>query len=211
MIFLHTREIFKLQYFFFNFISSEESKPDSDLDEDTWIMTVKGMNAHSKSSSNQVFTLDDNSPFNNGSPNSIGSPSRDVNLNHLNIVSPSMTTTNSPRSPSAHNQSQGFSSSSSPSNSPTPDTLQMSPSSQKSIVHLKEKQAKDERYVIESTTIEMVKHEEFVLKKSPEKEFVMERQVKDVRENFVIILIFFLILKNSQKLIYFFRCTKTTQ
>lgn len=161
---------------------SEESKPDSDLDEDTWIMTVKGMNANSKSST--VFTLDDNSPFNNGSPNSIGSPSRDVNLNHLNIVNPSMTTTNSPRSPSsAHNQSQGFSSSSSPSNSPTrelPDTLQMSP--QKSIVHLKEK-GKDDRYVIESTTIEMVKNDEFVLKKSPEKEFVMERPVKDMHEN----------------------------
>ena len=89
----------------------------------------------------------------------------------------------SPRSPSLHNQqNQGFSSSSSPSNSPTheiSDALQMSPSSQKSIVHLKEK-AKDERYVIEATTIEMVKNEEFVLKKSPEKEFVLDRPVKDV-------------------------------
>lgn len=55
----------------------------------------------------------------------------------------------------------------------------MSP--QKSIVHLKEK-GKDDRYVIESTTIEMVKNDEFVLKKSPEKEFVMERPVKDVSE-----------------------------
>lgn len=162
------------------FLPREESKPDSDLDEDTWIMTVKGMNANSKSST--VFSLDENSPFNNGSPNSIGSPSRDVNLNHLNIVSAMTTNTTSPRSPSAHNHNQGFSMSS-PSNSPTrelPDTLQMSPSSQKSIVHLKEK-AKDERYVIEST-IEMVKNDEFVLKKSPEKEFVKERPVKDVSE-----------------------------
>lgn len=138
---------------------------------------MKANNVNSKPS---VFTLDDNTSFNNGSPNSIGSPSRDVNLNHLNMVSPSTT---SPRSPSAHSnqqQSQGFSLSS-PSNSPTreiPDTLQMSPSSQKSIVHVKEK-AKDERYVIEST-IEMVKNEEFVLKKSPEKEFNMERSSKEV-------------------------------
>ena len=148
-------------------------------------MTVKGMNANSKSTT--VFTLDDNTPFNNSSPNSIGSPSRDVNLNHLKIVNPSMittATTPSPRSPSVHNQIQGFPSSSSPSNSPTreipdTDTLQMSPSSQKSIVHLKEK-AMDERYVIESTSIEMVKNDEFVLKKSPEKESLLERPVKDV-------------------------------
>jgi hypothetical protein len=136
-------------------------------------MTVKGLNASSKQT---VFTLDENSPFNNGSPNSIGSPSRDVNLNHLNIVNPSMMI-HSPRSPSsAHNQS-GFSLSSSPSNSPTPDALQMSPSSVKSIVHLKEKQAKDEHYVIESTTIQM-KNDEFVLKKSPEKEYTPVKDVK---------------------------------
>lgn len=154
------------------------------MDEDTWIMTVKGINAKSKSST--VFMLDDHSPFNNGSPNSIGSPSRDVNLNHLNIVTNNMS---SPRSPSSAN-SQGFILSSSPSNSPTrevPDTLQMSQSSQKSIVHLKEK-AKDERYVIESTTIEMVKNEEFVLKKSPEKEYAMDRPVKDVIKIFLIAL-----------------------
>lgn len=151
---------------------------DNDSD---WILTMKANHVNSKPS---VFTLDDHhhSAFNNGSPNSIGSPSRDVNLNHLNIVNPS--TTSQQRSPSTHNQqSQGFSSSSSPSNSPTrevPDTLlQMSPSSQKSIVHLKEK-GKDERYVIEST-IEMVKNDEFVLKKSPEKDFSMERQMKDVK------------------------------
>lgn len=131
---------------------------------------MKANNVNSKPS---VFTLDDNTVFNNVSPNSIGSPSRDVNLNHLNIVNPSSTT--SPRSPSAQQnqqQSQGFSSSTSPSNSPTreiPDTLQMSPSSQKSIVHLKEK-GKDERYVIESTTIEMVKNDEFVI----------DRPIKDV-------------------------------
>lgn len=172
MIHFPTNSCYNLEKF--SFIRSEESKPDSDLDgEDTWIMTVKGMNANSKST---VFTLDDNSPFNNGSPNSIGSPSRDVNFNPPMTI----TNTNSPRSPSStHNQNQGFSLSSSPSNSPTLDTLQMSPSSQKSIVHLKEKQAMDEHYVIESTTIEMVKHEEFVLKKSPEKEY--ERPVKDVR------------------------------
>lgn len=179
---------------------SEESKPDSDMDNDSdWILTMKANHVNSKPS---VFTLDDHhSAFNNGSPNSIGSPSRDVNLNHLNIVNPSTT---SQRSPSSHNQqSQGFSSSSSPSNSPTrevPDTLQMSPSSQKSIVHLKEK-GKDERYVIEST-IEMVKNDEFVLKKSPEKDFSMERQMKDVK-----------IFKMYSKLPYFnvilfFRCTR---
>lgn len=146
------------------------------MDNDSeWILTMKANHVNSKPS---VFTLDDHSPFKNGSPNSIGSPSRDVNLN--NILNPS--TTSSQRSPSAHHnqQSQGFSSSSSPSNSPTrevPDTPQMSPSSQKSIVHLKEK-GKDERYVIEST-IEMVKNDEFVLKKSPEKDF--ERPKKDVK------------------------------
>ena len=59
-----------------------------------------------------------------------------------------------------------------------------SPSSQKSIVHLKEK--KDERYVIESgyskeSTIEMVKHDEFVLK-SPERD--IERSMKEREVSF---------------------------
>jgi hypothetical protein len=129
---------------------------------------MKANNANSKPS---VFTLDVNTSFNNGSPNSIGSPSRDVNLNNLNMMIPSTT---SPRSPSAHSnqQSQGFSLSS-PSNSPTreiPDTLQMSPSSQKSIVPSK---------VIEST-IETAKNNEFVLKKSPKEEFDVDRSMKEV-------------------------------
>lgn len=115
-------------------------------------MTVKGLNAHSKPS---IFSLDEGS-FSNGSANS-GSPSRDVNLNHLKIVNPAQ------RSPS-HNQ--GFS----PTNSPTREVPE-SPT-QKSIVLLKEK--KEDRYVIEPT-IEAVKNDEFVLK-SPEKEF--ERPVK---------------------------------
>jgi hypothetical protein len=127
-------------------------------------MTVKGMNANSNSHKPSVFMLEDSTSFNNGSPNSSGSPSRDVNLNHLNIVTPSQRS-------SVHNQHQGFS----PVNSPTRETSVESPNlQQKSIVHLKEK--KDERYVIEST-IEMVKNDEFVLK-SPEKDF--ERPVKDV-------------------------------
>lgn len=136
------------------FVFSEESKPDSDLDEQ-WIMTVKGLQANIKPS---IFSLDDGN-FSNGSSNS-SSPSRDVNLNHLKIVSPAQ------RSPS-HNQ--GFS----PSSSPTREVPE-SPT-QKSVVHLKEK--KDDRYVIEST-IEMVKKEEFVLK-SPEKDFERKQDVSD--------------------------------
>ena len=138
-----------LDFFSFSFcLRSEESKPDSDLDE-PWIMTVKGLQANSKPS---IFSLDDGA-FSNGSSNS-SSPSRDVNLNHLKIVNPPQ------RSPS-HNQ--GFS----PSSSPTREVPE-SPT-QKSIVHLKEK--KEDRYVIEST-VEMVKNDEFILKspeKSPEK------------------------------------------
>lgn len=114
-------------------------------------MTVKGMHGNSNTNNKpSVFTLEETS-FNNISPNS-GSPSRDVNLNHLSIVNPSQ------RSPS-HNK--GFSPSSSPTRE-VPETQL----SQKSIVHLKEK--KEDRYVIEST-IEMTKNDEFVLK-SPEKE-----------------------------------------
>lgn len=112
-------------------------------------MTVKGLHANNKPS---VFSLDES--FSNVSSNS-GSPSRDVNLNHLKIVNPAQ------RSPS-HNQ--GFS----PSSSPTREVPE-SPI-QKSIVHLKEK--KEDRY---ESNIEPLKNEEFVLK-SPEKEF--ERPVK---------------------------------
>lgn len=134
---------------FISRFSSEESKPDSDLDE-PWIMTVKGLHAHPKPS---IFTLGEAS-FSNGSSNS-SSPSRDVNLNHLNHVNPAQR---------SHNQSF------SPSSSPTREVPE-SPT-QKSIVLLKEK--KEDRYVIESA-IETVKNEEFVLK-SPEKEF--ERPIK---------------------------------
>lgn len=134
---------------------SEESKPDSDLDE-PWIMTVKGMNANAKQKPS-VFTLEDTS-FSSSSPNNSGSPSRDVNLNHLSITSSSQ----------GLQQGQGFS----PSNSPTRESPE-TPISQKSIVHLKEK--KDERYVIESS-IESTKNEELVVK-SPEKDF--DRPLKE--------------------------------
>lgn len=116
-------------------------------------MTVKGLHANPKPS---VFSLDQAS-FSNGSSHS-SSPSRDVNLNHLKIVTPAQ------RSPS-HNQ--GFS----PSSSPTREVPE-SPT-QKSIVLLKEK--KEDRYVIESAIEPVVKNDEFVLK-SPEKEF--ERPIK---------------------------------
>lgn len=136
--------------------SSEESKPDSDMDE-PWIMTVKGLHANSKPS---LFSIDDGA-FSNGSSHS-SSPSRDVNLNHLKIVNPAQ------RSPT-HNQ--GFS----PNSSPTREVPE-SPT-QKSVVHLKEK--KDDRYEMIESTIEAVKNDEFVLK-SPEKE--KERPIKhDVR------------------------------
>jgi len=141
---------------------SEESKPDSDLD-DPWIMTVKGLHVNHKPS---VFSLEDG-PFSNGSSNS-SSPSRDVNLNHLKIVNPVQ------RSPSSHNnQQQQQQQSFSPANSPTREIPEAT--SQKSVVHLKEK--KEERYVIEST-IEPVKNEEYVLLKSSEVEF--ERPSKEV-------------------------------
>ena len=107
-------------------------------------MTVKGLHANSKPS---LFETN----FSNGSSNS--SPSRDVNLNHLKIVNPAQ------RSPS---NNQGFS----PSSSPTREVPE-SPTTQKSVVHLKEK--KEERFVTEPTT-EAVKNDEFVMK-SPEKEF----------------------------------------
>jgi hypothetical protein len=126
-------------------------------------MTVKGLSANSNNKPS-VFMLEETS-FNSTSPNS-GSPSRDVNLNHLNIVNPSQ------RSPS-HNQSQGFSSPNH-SNSPTREVPDIS--SQKSILHLKEKS--DDRY---ESKIEMVKNanSEFVLK-SPDKDF--DRSLKDVSD-----------------------------
>lgn len=116
-------------------------------------MTVKGLHANPKPS---VFSLDEAS-FSNGSSHS-SSPSRDVNLNHLKIVTPAQ------RSPSHH---QGFS----PSSSPTREVPE-SPT-QKSIVHVKEK--KEDRYVIEPTIEAVVKNDEFVLK-SPEKS--PERPIK---------------------------------
>lgn len=121
-------------------------------------MTVKGMNANVNKPS--VFTLE-NTPFNNTSPNNSASPSRDVNLNHLSLTNPSQ---------SSHSQVQGFSSNNSPTRE-KPETQ----TSQKSIVHLKEK--KEERYVIEST-IEPSNTEELVTK-SPEKDF--ERVSKEVK------------------------------
>ena len=65
------------------FEHSEESKPDSDLDE-PWIMTVKGINANAISNKPSVFTLEDKS-FINRSQNNCES---DVNLNHLKIMNP---------------------------------------------------------------------------------------------------------------------------
>ena len=120
-------------------------------------MTVKGINANAKNKPS-VFTLEDTS-FNSSSPNNCGSPSRDVNLNHLSITSPSQSS------------QQGFS----PSNSPTRENPEIQ-ISQKSIVHLKEK--KDERYVIESAIESTNKNEELVVK-SPEKDF--DRPLKEVR------------------------------
>lgn len=125
--------------------------------DEPWIMTVKGMNANANKKPS-VFTLEDTS-FSSSSPNNSGSPSRDVNLNHLSITSSSQSL----------QQGQGFS----PSNSPTRESPE-TPISQKSIVHLKEK--KDERYVIESS-IESTKNEELVVK-SPEKDF--DRPLKEV-------------------------------
>lgn len=135
----------------------EESKQDSDLDE-PWIMTVKGMNANANNKPS-IFTLEDTS-FNSSSPNNCGSPSRDVNLNHLSMTSSSQSL----------QQGQGYS----PNNSPTRENSE-TVISQKSIVHLKEK--KEERYVIESS-IESTKNEELVVK-SPEKDF--DRPLKEVK------------------------------
>lgn len=117
-------------------------------------MTVKGINANSKPS---VFTLDDAS-FSTISHNNCGS---DVNLNHLSMTNPSHTS-----------QIHGFS----PNSSPTREQIE----TQKSIVHLKEKN--DERYVIESTA-EMTKIDEMV-SKSSEKDFD-----KTSKEVFSLILI----------------------
>lgn len=116
-------------------------------------MTVKGLQGNSKPS---LFSLDVAS-ISNGSPNN-GSPSRDVNLNHLKIVKPAQ------KLPS-HNQ--GFLEGSSP-------TREVPLSPTQKVHHLKEK--KDDRYVIEPT-IEKTKSDELVMEGHEE---VSERPIKDV-------------------------------
>lgn len=121
----------------------EESKPDSDFEQ--WIMTVKGLNSNNKTS---ILNLEEAS-YSNGSSNS-NSSKGDVNLNHLEIVG----STQRPKS---------FS----PTSSPTREVPE-SPINQKSVILLKEK--KNERFVNESTIETARKSEEFVARKSLEKD-----------------------------------------
>lgn len=60
---------------------SEESKPDSDVDE-PWNMTVKGINSYSKQQ--QQLLLEDPMLLKHNGPNNL-TASRDANLNHYKV------------------------------------------------------------------------------------------------------------------------------
>lgn len=80
------KEINKNNFFHFKFYS-EESKPDSDLDE-PWIMTVKGINFNNLNKQGAAILAGDESilstsPYkHNGSNNAL---TRDSNLNHYKL------------------------------------------------------------------------------------------------------------------------------